>query len=81
MVSQGKGQNMGHFSVEIYAPPGSTLSGNQHCVGSAINSRTDPQRNFGNNFKNDMKRLNFQPLKAGKGVRHIRSTLLLRPPK
>ena len=21
---------MGHFSVEIYAPPGSTLSGNQH---------------------------------------------------
>lgn len=23
---------MGHFSVEIYAPPGSDLSGNQHCV-------------------------------------------------
>jgi hypothetical protein len=26
----GAGSNMGHFSVEIYAPPGSTLSGNQH---------------------------------------------------
>ena len=28
--SQGEVQNMGHFSVEIYALPGSTLSANQH---------------------------------------------------
>jgi hypothetical protein len=27
--SQGEGQNMGHFSVETCAPPGSTLSANQ----------------------------------------------------
>jgi flagellar biosynthesis regulator FlaF len=26
---QGEGQNMGHFSVETCAPPGSTLSANQ----------------------------------------------------
>ena len=28
-LRQGKDQNMGHFSVKIYAPPGSALSDNQ----------------------------------------------------
>ena len=27
---------MGHFSVEIYTPPGSTLSANQHMMGMNV---------------------------------------------
>ncbi|WP_207791073.1 plasmid mobilization relaxosome protein MobC, partial [Pacificimonas flava] len=67
-ASQENDQNMGQFSVEIYSPPGSALSGNQHLV-VAVNK-------VGGNVNQIARRLNIGDSVSSAELRSVYADLL-----